>query len=163
MTFIDARIEFVGDVFSASRASSETRRVIGQQLTGAAFYLEGEMIQATPVGATGVLRASWASEYDPQQMEATVFNNAEHMFPTELGRKAAWVPIKPLQLWVKRKLGISDEKKSLGVAIAISKHKSENPTEGQHFVQKTYDDAVPVLQKNFLNVVGAEIVKSLSQ
>jgi hypothetical protein len=166
---IDAEVRMLGDVFTPGMANSEAGRVIGQQLTGASLFLEGVMAEASPVGATNTFRASWASEYDANSLTATTFNAVEYALPIELGRKPAFIPIEPLQLWVKRKLGVTDEKEARGIAFAISKKAAKvgvptNPAkyDNRGFVQANFEANIDNLNENFLNVIGSELVKALS-
>lgn len=117
-----------------------------------------ELQKATPVGVTGYMRRSWKMTVsgDPNSgnmIEVTISNPAQYIGVVELGRRASPVSkegVKSLQLWVKRKLGVTDEAKSLGVAYAIAKYKKKHDTPGQEFVQKTVDRVVPRVVKEII-------------
>ena len=63
--------------------------------------------------------------------------------------------------WVRRILGVSDQKKARGIAFAISRKKKRQRTPGQHFAEETFDSNINSLNQNFLNPVGAEIVRTI--
>ncbi len=66
----------------------------------------------------------------------------------ELGRRAAPIPIGPLAEWVRRKLGCSDPKRALGIAIAISKKAAKVPRPGLHVLGRAHPRIAESLQKN---------------
>lgn len=161
MALISADVRTTGDAFDPGRVDSESAAVYRQQLTGAGLYVEGEVRRGTPA-YTGDLQKNWFTEYRESAKEVLVANPSEYALPMEFGRKPAWVPIEPLTLWVRRKLGVSDQKKAKGIAFVISRKKSQQPTPGVGFARTAFEASIDVVNASFLQPIGAELVKRLS-
>ena len=73
----------------------------------------------------------------------------------EYGRRPAPIPIRPLADWVRRKLGCSDPKKAIGIAIAISKTAAKTERPGLHVLGRAHPKIAEALHKN----VGRELRK----
>ena len=144
-----------------------TRGVNAALVQGAAYALS-EIQKATPVGATANLRRGWRMDVkgnpdSGNMVEVTVTNPTQYLGTVELGRKAGPVSkegVLSLQLWVQRKLGIGDVKKSLSIAYAIAANKKKKATPGQAFVQKTVDRVVPEVVSK---VIGPAVQKALEE
>lgn len=85
----------------------------------AVLVLQREVQDRTPVGATGILRGSIASEVrgTPVQIRGAVATPQAYALPVEEGSRPHWAPIGPLLLWARRKLG--DERAAYRVRWAI--------------------------------------------
>ena len=85
-------------------------------LTEAGMLLEKEIPARTPEGATGILRKSIAAQLFGDRMEVgTPIAYAE---PVELGSKAHWAPLAPLEMWAIRKFGDAEIGKKVWYSIA---------------------------------------------
>ena len=126
-------------------------RAVNLSLVQGGNYLLAELQKATPVGATGNLRKQWkisikGNPNEGKLIEVNISNDAQYLGSVEMGRRAGPVSkqgIIGLQLWVQRKLGIGDDKKSLSIAYAIAQVKKKKATPGQEFVKKTVDRVIP--------------------
>jgi hypothetical protein len=129
------------------------KQAVNAELYGGALFLQGRVQRATPVGVTAALRRGWFVDYGPGENQVTLGNPSEYLLATELGRRAAPVPIAPLELWVRRKLGIP-RPQSFSVAKAISWKKAHSRTPGKFFVKRAVDQAIPALERVLLRRVG---------
>ena len=100
---------------AASMIADETRLSMEQ----AVLLLQREVVTRTPVGATGILRGSIASEVrgTTAQIRGIVTTPQAYALPVEEGSRPHWAPIAPLKLWARRKLG--DERAAYRVRWAI--------------------------------------------
>lgn len=162
---IHFQVHTEGKLFRPQDAVAEMRREVAKALTAAAWAITREIKIAAPVGATGYLRRSFlvipARPSDGASMAALIVSPAEYTLPVELGRRPAWVPIPPLELWVRRKLGIP-EGESRQVAFLISRKKSRERTPGKHFIEKSWEKVIPVVQAQYFTPLGATLVGVLS-
>jgi hypothetical protein len=87
----------------------------------AVLLAEREVASRTPVGATGILRGSIASEIrgTPANLRGIVATPQPYAAAVEHGSRPHWAPIGPLLLWARRKLG--DERAAYRVQWAISR------------------------------------------
>jgi len=105
---------------------------------------EGSVIALTPVGATGQLRASITHDVSGSGIMVT-----GRTYSTDVPIKTASVetgrapgrmpPAAPLELWVSRKLGISDP----GVVYLIRRAIGRRGTKGAGMFAKGYRDGLP--------------------
>lgn len=160
-SFINAHLTGASAVFpNATESDPVTRDIYRQNLTAAGYFLQGELQRATPFGVAGKLQKAWAVEYDEDKNQVHVVNPTEYALAVDQGRDAGkGVPIKPLQLWVKRKLQVTTDKEAKAIALAISRKKKYNRTPGQGFVARTFDASVETINAQFLEPIGAEIIK----
>ena len=159
--FIIANLVTQGIALTGGRRESDIRQMVKRQLILASEFYVSEVKLKTPVGATNYLRDSWDYGYSDQEQTSTIAPRAEYAIPVELGRKAAPVPIEPLTLWVRRKLGVSDAKQARGIAFAISRKKRTTPTPGQNFASETFAAVLPAINSNFIAPIGALVVRAL--
>jgi len=137
------------------------RRSVWVHVVRAASALQGALVAATPVGAVGALRGAWQVVYDEPTLTARVVNNMEYALPVELGRRAKMPPVAPIQLWVERKLGLSGDEAERA-AWGIAKKKAKTATPGQHFVERTWDVAMPIIEREeFGDGLTLTIIKDL--
>ncbi len=126
---------------------------VNEALVKGGNFMLAALKRATPVGATGALRLSWVMDIvgNPNQgkmIEINIYSPSKYLRVVDQGRKAGPVSregIKSLQLWVKRKLGVTGEAKSLGIAFAIAQKKKTQDTPGQFFVQRTIDQNMDIV------------------
>lgn len=159
--FIDAEVAFTGDLFNAPKATGEVRQSVKQTLVAVSKLLAGELERASPVGETNNLAKSWTYAYEDSSMTAKVSSGVEYAAPTELGRKAAPVPRKALEGWVRRVINPGKESRVRSIAFLIARKKAEKPTPGQFFARRTFEATIPALSKAFLGPCGALIVRRL--
>lgn len=169
--FLTADFFLQGDAFNPPKRDAEIRTAIRQQMILSSEYLVGVLGPATPAGATGVFRRAWYYVYDGIEQTATITPSVEYAAPVELGRKAAGVPSAPLELWVRRKLGVTQEKSVtkngvtvLGfkaIAYLIGRKKKAKATPGQLFATKAFNTAVPAVNAAMLGPLGSLIVQRL--
>lgn len=89
----------------------------------AEFLLQREIMEKTPVGATGLLRQSISArepEVNGRQVLGAVGTSISHAQPVELGTKPHWAPLRPLIDWVQARLDIKGPQ-AVGVAMKIQR------------------------------------------
>lgn len=98
---------------------------------------------------TGEYAQGWHAHNLPKG--AMIYNSSQPPVKAaviESGRRAAWIPIKPLAEWVHRKLGVSDAAEARGIAFAISKKASTTPRPGLHILEKAQPSIVEAWKTN---------------
>lgn len=126
------------------------------------------LIEATPIGATGVLRKNWSMSIGrtgvSSLIEIEIENITDYIDPVEYGRKPApfgAAGIRALRLWVKKKLKIGNPVKAEKVAWAIAQSKKKKPTPGQNFVKKTMEEGMPEVIDRILQPGIQKAIKEL--
>lgn len=160
--FYGARIQLDGTVMDPSKVDRVCDGVYRQQLTGAGLFIQGEVQRNTPFGVTGAMQKAWFTEYHEDEQQAVVSNPSEYILAVELGRKAAPVPIEPIRLWARRKLQLS-ERAAARAAFFIARKKRRQATPGQFFARDAFEGSIQTVNDMFLQPIGAELVKGLSQ
>ncbi len=123
---IDTDFKVSGKLLQGAKANEA---VVNRELTAAMHastqMFRGLIIPATPVGVSGMLRGGTAAEVSTSagafSIEGRVFNPSAYGLPVELGRGAGkrQPPSSALELWVRRKLGVPDNRvKSVAFLIA---------------------------------------------
>lgn len=136
---------------------ADIRKALNSELHQGALYLQGQVQRATPVGVTGALRRGWFVAELPGSYGTYVLSNtSEYLLPTEVGRKAAMPPVEPIELWVRRKLGIK-RPASWRAAWAIAIKKSKQATPGQFFARDAINKAIPGLEKLLIARIAARL------
>lgn len=161
-SFIDVDVNLDGSIFSAGRRESDVNKAIQRQFTLAAEFFISEVRLATPVGATNNLRDSWDFGYIKSSQRVVIAPRSEYAMAVEMGRRPGkWIPIEPLQLWVKRKLGVDNEREAKSIAFAISRKAKMSGIRGKFFVSKTFEATLPTIQSAFISPLGNMIVRAL--
>lgn len=138
--------------------SRQVSSAVNESVIQGGYYLMGELMRNTPVGATANMRRNWKLSVsgDPnsgKMIEVEVSNDTPYLKSVNDGRKAgpiSAIGMKSLQLWVKRKLSVSGDKESMSVAYKIAAKKKKYDTPGQGFVQKTAERAIPIAVKSII-------------
>lgn len=73
----------------------------------------------------------------------------------ETGRRPAPIPIRPLVGWVQRKLKVTDPRRALGIAIAISKKANEEKRPGLKVIARARPKIVAALRLEVLRGLAA--------
>jgi hypothetical protein len=97
---------------------------------------------------TGDYAAGWKHEFTDEGGIFFSSSPPEKAGVIEKGRRAAPVPIQPLQDWVMRKLGCKDPKVARRIAIAISKHKAKTPQPGLKVLERAHPKIAEALAYN---------------
>ena len=166
---INGQIKFSGRLFEPGRLDSDVDAVYKEQLTAAGLFFQGEVHRATP-GYTGALQKGWLTKYSDSDHEVRVSNPLEYALPMEYGRRPGkGIPPEPLQLWVRRKLGVTNAEtitrkgvKRLGykaIAFLISRHAKTKGLKGKFFTRDTFKASVPTINQQFLGPIGAKLVE----
>lgn len=152
------------DIESLEFLTQAAVKILRQELFRAGQVIQATVIKATPVGATGNLRRGWKIDVAGtlENPQIIISNPSEYLLPTELGRKSKFVPIEPLVLWVRRKLGIKPIKKATRVAWAISIWKSKNKTPGQKFVEEAVKVALPRAARQIKQIIEIRLTTILA-
>jgi len=118
---LDIEISYKGLL---TKAPQSARQRIWRDMRPAIDMAANEMVAGivkfTPVGATGALRRGIHADVNilPGMIVGLVQPTEAYAPAVELGTKAHWAPLPPLEYWVRRKLRISGAR-SKGVARAI--------------------------------------------
>lgn len=106
-----------------ARAPAAVDRAVGRRLAGLVLDLQSDVQELTPT-AFGMLRASIGSSVNVQPglgVTGIVGTSLSYAIPVELGTKPHMPPVKPIRLWVEKKLGLSGrESQRAAWAIAMS-------------------------------------------
>lgn len=150
-----------GKLFDPDARERVIREKVAEAIAGTALALQGKIQQAAPVGVSSQLRGSFATVFSEEGMRATIGSSVLYALPVELGRRPKWVPIQPLELWFRRKLGL-DPKEARRAAFATSRKKALTRTPGQNFFYKTIEQHAPAIAQQFFGALGPAIVAELS-
>lgn len=122
-------------------------------LSAAALHLLRAVKLASPVGVTSVLQTSWTVDPPTADAEPTVViytrPAAVHGMFVEYGTRPHWAPLPPLELWVRKKLGVP-QPQSWGVARAVRWRIAQHGVRPQGFVQATLAAEADAVQDIFL-------------
>lgn len=138
---------------------------LDKALTQALAVAETEVIARTPVNF-GLLRQSWQTTQthtSPTAAMGAVVSNWPYAAAVEYGRKPGKMPpVDAIELWVRRKLQISDDKRARSVAFVIARAIGRRGTVGRYMAQlglsaaqpyviKLFDEAIDKAIKRFAN------------
>lgn len=140
--------------------------IVRDELDAAMVYgvneLRDEIDPRTPRGVTSILRGGNQIELSgtPIDRIGRVFNNVEYAPAVEAGTVPHFPPPGPLQLWVRRKLGITDEKEVRSVAFLIGRAISRRGTQARNFFRDGVAVARDRVRARFAEIPG-RIVRRL--
>ena len=173
------RYEVYKELIDPGKITAQMRQEFLRAMYKSCLFVEGELIKASPVGATSMLRGSWTHEVieTPHSIEGNVFSHGVLYTPfVEEGTKPHWPPASPIEYWVKRKIrpkaipfstkpSAKKRRKTMEgkgfkfrspkqrgierVAGAIRKRISEVGTKAQRFVDKTAKKVKPRIDRFF--------------
>lgn len=113
---------------SGALLAGKGRDVVDREMAGAmeasVQHLRGLILPKTPVGVSGALRAATQVKTTgsgiPRNLEGRIFNTTAYGMPVELGRRPGkQPPSSALELWVRRKLGVPENRvKSVAFLVA---------------------------------------------
>lgn len=149
MASLRAKVKLLGAAFQ--NQASKIQTLATEHLARGAEHVRDALEQASPKGVTGDLKHGWILAPDPPGIRFAILNTARandfpYVHPVEEGRRAAPVPIDPLEEWVQVVLGIAPPE-SRSVAFAISRKKATTPTPGQRFVEEVLARELPRTSK----------------
>lgn len=161
MAFIVANLVTQGLALTNGRRESDIRRETKKQLVLASGFLISEFRLAGPEDK-GYLRDSWDLKYDDEEQESRIGPRAQYAYNIEFGRKPGkGIPLEPLTLWVRRKVGVSDERAARSMAFAISRKAKRQGLAPKPFIEPTFIAALPAINSAFISPLGALLVKAL--
>lgn len=152
--------QFVVDLADLNAFTSDLSRLIPtaleefeQALNEALPVLEGEIFSRTPDGATGDARQSIGydlGERTPLMAEGEVFMTEPYGPPLEFGRQPGKMPpVDAIEYWVRRKLGIMDDREARSTAYVIARAIGRRGTVGRFMFQLGLSAAEPYILKLF--------------
>jgi hypothetical protein len=114
-------------------------------MNAAVLIAKGEIVPQVPVGATGLLRQGIATEVtgEAQSLTGRVFDPVAYAAPVEEGSRPHFPPVGALEVWVRRVLGISDEREAHSVAFVIARAISRRGTPARRFFAGAYERIKP--------------------
>jgi hypothetical protein len=132
-------------------------------LNAGTLMLQAAIIPYTPVGVTGALRQGVQTSLlgSGANLTGRVFNPLPSAPAVETGRKPGkQPPTGSLLLWVRRKLGVSDEKAARSVAFLVARRIGQRGTKGAFMFGKGFKMAESRVRAR-LNEIPARIVRRL--
>lgn len=134
-----------------------------QALNAGVLHLKGQIQPATPVGVTSHLRQGVQTSITGEAVSLVgrVFDPVAYAMPVESGSRPHFPPVGPLQLWVRRKLGIGDEREARSVAFLIARAISRRGTPAVWMFRKAWDANLDQVE-GFLKAAGERIIARLA-
>lgn len=111
-----------------------------------------------PVGATARLSQGLSEGILPARLEGRIVGKARHTRPVLHGSRPHWPPRRPLQRWVRRKLGITNRRELRRVTFLVARKIARKGTRRQDFVSAPFRHMVkraPVILQQELRKVKA--------
>lgn len=159
MGIVDYKIEFRPDPrLDAARMERITDEQIAAALTEAGQLFERLVKEETPLGATKLLRGSIFAEGRGSPIrEMLVGSPLLHAPIVERGRQPGKMPpIGPIELWVRRKLGVEGDA-ARGVAFVVARKIARKGTKGAAMFFKAFEKGRPALER-VAQRLGATVV-----
>lgn len=145
--------------------------VVNREITAAMHastqMFRGLIIPATPVGVSGILRggtaAAVSTSANAYSIEGRVFNPSAYGLPVELGRGAGkrQPPSSALELWVRRKLGVP-ENRVKSVAFLVARKIGRQGTKAVEMFTKAFAQGKATADRYF-DRAASRIASELSQ
>jgi len=125
-------------------------RNIMRTMQGAVQIIHGEVVQNTPF-SFGILRLSMTGEVlnDSNSIIGRISTPSIYGAAVEFGTRPHWVPIEPLKLWARRKLG--DE----SIAYAVQRKIARVGTKGAFMFKRSFNNTKGRVRKLFANASAA--------
>lgn len=143
--------EFLQDIQDIEDIDGEAQRMFYNTMAAVMSVLEQQIGGRTPVNV-GALRGSYYQNIRGQraQMEGIYGTPLNYALPVEFGRRAGKMPpIDPIQAWVKRKLGVGDEKESRAIAWAIALHMKKHDRAGAFMFRDGIAASIPYIEAEY--------------
>lgn len=160
MAILDLRIDIEQrKPVNAAAMERQADAAIEAGLTEMGEILVSAVKEETPLGATKILRGSIYSELRGTPVrELLVSTPHAYGAIVERGRQPGKFPKQgPILLWVKRKLGIADEKEAHSVAFLVARKIARKGTSGAAQFFKGFTRARPPLER-VAQKIGGTIV-----
>lgn len=122
----------------------------------AANSLKKSLADNTPVGVYGKLKSAWKISGDSKEPSVSLSNDTKYFPWVENGRRPGPAPVRVMELWVRKKLGLAGDE-ATRVAFAICRKKAKQFTPGQKFASKTVESQRDKIIRNLKALVGKEI------
>lgn len=132
-------------------------------MTESVILVEGAVVKRTPVN-TGSLRQSIDRSVRGRlaRIEGRVFTPSPYGLPVERGRKPGkFPPIAPIELWVRRKLQVSDSE-ARSVAFLVARKIARRGTKGAFMFQEGLEASRGKVNKTF-DQAGTRIVDRMAR
>jgi len=127
------------------KIDSKTRAIVLREVTKAATGLHADIKSDAPVGATAGLKQT--IQWNVTDTSADVWASKKYAPDVEKGQKPGrWPNMEDLQLWVKKKLGVS-KKRLRSVTFLVARKIHDKGTEAQPF----FEPNVRRWEKRFYN------------
>ena len=154
-------LTFDAPVFDDAKSRDILDQEIERLLEEVTQEAERRVSVKTPVGATSNLLGSVFGEVrGTPAREGVVGWNAPYGIIVEMGRRPGkFPPIGPIELWVRRKLGVPADR-SRAVAFLVARKIARKGTKGQKIFERMFSEMQPVFQAG-LNRMGERIAARL--
>ena len=141
-------LKFDAPILDDARSRDIVDQEIERMLEEISQEAERRVMEKTPVGATSnLLGSTFAEVRGVPAREGVVGWNAPYGVIVEGGRRPGrFPPIGPIELWVRRKLGVS-EKKSHSVAFLVARKIARRGTPAQKVFERVFNEMQPLFQR----------------
>lgn len=161
LTITAPRIDAIRDAYA--KAPDDISRELKATMEVAVGLFEAEVIENTPVGATGLARRSMTTDIKGQGVDLTgrVFSRdvPVKIASLEAGRKPGKMPpIAPIMLWARRKFG---DDVAASAAYAIQRAIGKRGTKGAKMFEKAFKAKGKDVEKLFERRMTAIVRKVL--
>lgn len=112
--------------------------------------------QNAPVGVSGELRSKISTsvkQIAPQNIEGIVRAGAPYSLPVEVGQRPHFPPLRPIALWVERKLGVSGWD-GIRVTITIARKIAARGVRPKPFMLKAFVDKRAAINARFQEAIN---------
>ena len=121
-------------------ASKVVAEEMDRAMNASVLHLKGQILPLVPVNS-GILRRGVATSITGEGVAVVgrVFDPVAYAVPVELGSRPHFPPLAPIALWVRRKLGISNEGEARSVAFLIARKISRRGTPPREFFKQGFE------------------------
>lgn len=116
--------------------------------------VEAAVVQFTPVGVSGNTRQAWSTSVERglSAVKGIVSNPLDYSYYVEHGRRPGRMPpIAPIELWVRRVLGIG-QPQSRQVAFLVARAIGRRGTKGAHMAEKGVAAVRGIVEADFRSI-----------
>lgn len=161
MGILDLKIEVrQNKPLDAMKMERQADEKIGAGLVEIGLIFERTVKEETPLGATKLLRGSTFSEPRGTPIREVLVAQTQIYSPiVERGRRPGrFPPIGPIELWVRRKLGV-DPGQSKGVAFVIARKIAQKGTSGAAMFFKGFTRGRPAAERVAQSIGGTIVAE----
>ena len=156
MTDIHLHIDTDDCLKMLHQAPEQVIAALQKLVIAASVDFQAKAIQEAPQGATGLLQKSiqaQATKTHGDKVTGGIETANPYAAAVEYGTRPHFPPVAPLKLWVKAKLGITNEAEITSAAYGIARKISKHGTKPQKFIERATDKMRPDFARKFEKTV----------